>query len=378
MTTRKDRFLGSLMGVRIGDALGMPFESLTHEQIMKITGSQGVTTFWNPQQHRTDAPDWAKQFKALRPGDYTDDWQMTKAGALSLLRRGQFDLEDLALAYIDEMNGRELGWGGTTRRSLREIELWLMSFGRDGRSPAQFARFSNVTQGEGCGNGVAMRIAPFALMASCAFNPNGDAIQGGIPIFQQMIWDVGGITHPDPRASISAYAVAAFIARLAARDGEPATRKELLLWLPRILEEVITMEVTLGDRIQMPAGTEKFSTRLEWVLAVVSAMCPDTKCLREKCGTSCYALESVPFSIAMFLLHPTDFRLALKETVEAGGDTDTNAAIVGSLVGANVGLDGIPSKWWRKFRYDFIDAKNLGAELYALSEEKRLTAGSTS
>ncbi|HLD20529.1 MAG TPA: ADP-ribosylglycohydrolase family protein, partial [Patescibacteria group bacterium] len=65
MITRKSRFMGSLMGVRIGDALGMPFEILTPEQILGITGRQGVTTFLDPQRHRTDAHAWTEKLKTL-------------------------------------------------------------------------------------------------------------------------------------------------------------------------------------------------------------------------------------------------------------------------------------------------------------------------
>lgn len=39
---------------------------------------------------------------------------------------------------------------------------------------------------------------------------------------------------------------------------------------------------------------------------------------------------------------------ALKETVRQGGDTDTNAAIVGSMVGALVGIKQIPEYMVRK------------------------------
>jgi ADP-ribosylglycohydrolase len=36
------------------------------------------------------------------------------------------------------------------------------------------------------------------------------------------------------------------------------------------------------------------------------------------------------------------FKKALKETINLGGDTDTNACIVGGMVGALVGLKSIP------------------------------------
>jgi len=59
-------------------------------------------------------------------------------------------------------------------------------------------------------------------------------------------------------------------------------------------------------------------------------------------GTSCYCLESVPFAISVFFRHPTDFRAGIFEAVNAGGDTDSNASMVGALIGANVGMTGIP------------------------------------
>jgi ADP-ribosylglycohydrolase len=40
-----------------------------------------------------------------------------------------------------------------------------------------------------------------------------------------------------------------------------------------------------------------------------------------------------------------DFAEALVETVMAGGDTDTNAAICGALLGAAYGRDAIPLAW---------------------------------
>ena len=46
-----------------------------------------------------------------------------------------------------------------------------------------------------------------------------------------------------------------------------------------------------------------------------------------------------------FLLRLTNecnYGYAIKEAIRQGGDTDTNACIVGGLIGAAVGSDGIP------------------------------------
>lgn len=382
MPSRLDRFRGSLMGVRIGDALGMPFEILTREQIAAITGSQGVTTFWDPQQHRTDAPPWAKKLRALAPGDCTDDWQMTRAGAQSLLHSRGLDLGDLAQRSIDERRARSLGWGGTTKRGLRAVEAWFWSEGREGRSPERFATFPpRAKPGSGCGNGVAMRIAPFGLWASGELersqrasvsslrwvvikglvdhaHPSREAIQS----FQQMIWSVGGMTHPDVRASIAAYVVAGFIARLAGRDGEPLARSALIDMVGEIMGEVRFMEEHSPQDAPRAPRTPSVSSALRLVVPSLVSV-NSAQEIANRFGTSSFSLESVPFAITTFLRHSTDFRAALKEAVEAGGDTDTNAAIVGSMVGANVGIDGIPEDW-RRFREDFNEAEELGTALY--------------
>ena len=48
---------------------------------------------------------------------------------------------------------------------------------------------------------------------------------------------------------------------------------------------------------------------------------------------------------AFYCLHELEFEEALVQTVGRGGDTDTNAAIAGALLGACHGREAIPSRW---------------------------------
>jgi len=48
---------------------------------------------------------------------------------------------------------------------------------------------------------------------------------------------------------------------------------------------------------------------------------------------------------AFFHLSQSDFEEALIDTVAQGGDTDTNAAICGALLGAALGRQAIPPRW---------------------------------
>ena len=52
--------------------------------------------------------------------------------------------------------------------------------------------------------------------------------------------------------------------------------------------------------------------------------------------------------------------MALRETIRQGGDTDTNACIVGGLIGAAVGVDGIPVLMRKKvLSFDCTKAQNI-------------------
>ena len=66
-----------------------------------------------------------------------------------------------------------------------------------------------------------------------------------------------------------------------------------------------------------------------------------------------------------YLLHDYTYEDAIKRMLLKGGDTDTNAAIVGGLIGAKWGVDGIPQEWRMKglkfhnFRHDYVRLENV-------------------
>ncbi len=57
-----------------------------------------------------------------------------------------------------------------------------------------------------------------------------------------------------------------------------------------------------------------------------------------------YVLWSLRIAIQS-LMHASEFEEALVEVVATGGDTDTNGAIAGGLLGAHFGVDAIPERW---------------------------------
>lgn len=64
-------------------------------------------------------------------------------------------------------------------------------------------------------------------------------------------------------------------------------------------------------------------------------------------GVSGFAYHSVPVALYAWLRHPEDYRHAITEVMQTGGDVDSTAAVTGALVGARVGVTGIPEPWRR-------------------------------
>ena len=316
-----DKFRGSLVGVAIGDALGMPVETMTPEEILKATGGQGVHGYLAPLQNRISGT------RNLRPGDVTDDTLLTFAVARSLINCGGFELLDQAAEFIDEFDCSTLGWGRTTKESAREIKRWMDTLGSEGRHPENPAR-PPVKPGHGCGNGVAMKITPLGLFY---------ALRDDFPEpFLSHVMSLGLMTHGDPRASFAAAVLGDLIGWLTVQS-QPLGQEDLL---PKARQRVERTLEILEYRYQF--FRDRPEDRLSGRFAALWDSLGCERSLRQRIGTDCFALESVPFAVGVFLRHPQDCRAAVLEAANAGGDTDSTASVVGALVGANLGLTGIP------------------------------------
>lgn len=53
----------------------------------------------------------------------------------------------------------------------------------------------------------------------------------------------------------------------------------------------------------------------------------------------------MPIAIHAWLSNQGDFRTAVTSAIACGGDTDSTGAMVGGIVGASVGKEGIPMEW---------------------------------
>ncbi len=323
------RFQGCLMGVLLGDAMGMPWETMSRRQIRRATDGIGVTGFVDPRQR--SSPDTAH----LKAGDWTDDWQLTAAVAESIIRNRGLLGEDMARAHVQAYRSSAAGWGETTKEAMREFDLWTTSFGQRGRKPWVAATNSSR------GNGVAMKVAPLAL-----FHQRKEPRH-----LSEDVQKLGQMTHGDSLAWITAYALALIINDIT-RTGECAPAR--LVSRVRYIEgkhggaRLVTHE--LSRRLDAMSGPYFTKASLDDVLLVT--------------GDGFDAVESVSVAIACAMRHLDDPRAGLLEAINCGGDTDTNASMAGAILGARNGLEGWPEEW-RAFRPEYSIALDLGARLLA-------------
>ncbi len=377
---------GCLLGIMIGDALGAPVEMMKPEDILAQTDNRGIAGFDHQVRRKqfrsetlklvtpvdlgavekgkdpvTSLPPITRLKKEFQTtlikygwikkpepnlvvtrsvpevihGSTTDDWQLTDAVCRSLIRRGKFDVTDVALSHVEAYEVSTSGWGGTTRDGLKEIQEYFNSRGHKGRSPVSTPL---VIQDRGSGNGVAMKASPLALM---------HYLKG--PDYESLaieVAELGRLTHSDPRAWAAAFAVVCMY---------------LEMKNPNCLENVL-QHLSSFERKYGSGGLKRFSSYLK-VLLDKSLLFGPIQDLREKVGTGCIAIESVVFALAVFLRNPFDFEIAILEAVNSGGDADTCGSIVGGLTGFLVGPENIPVEW-RNYSKEFAGTEQIATKFY--------------
>jgi ADP-ribosylglycohydrolase len=281
-----DRVVGSVLGLALGDALGAPYEFSRREDI-----PDPLVPFERP---------WL----GLPPGTTTDDTAMALNLVRSLAQNGSLVAADLMARHLQWLNSDPQDVGALTRRVLRRIET--------GEGPEKAAEAVWEERGPevSAGNGSVMYCAP--LGAAYANRP--------ITLLGVAPW-LSALTHYDERCRTAVVAVTLTVAALIRGDDpEAAVRK--------------TVEVVL-DR---PGGEELefLVDAVGWTRAVDG---PDQGfCLY----TAAIGLQAVARSL--------DVEEELVRVVRLGGDTDTNAAVAGALLGAGVGASELPPGWLERLQ----------------------------
>ncbi|MCW3839008.1 ADP-ribosylglycohydrolase family protein [Micromonospora yasonensis] len=302
--TIESRAVAALTGLAVGDALGMPTQSMPREQIVARYGR--MAGFEPGPADQPIAP-------GMPAGTVTDDTeQALLLGRLLLDGRGHIDGHRLArelLAWEDDMRRRgslDL-LGPSTRAAVAAVAA--------GRPLEEAGRFGTT-------NGAAMRIAPVGVAV-----PATD-----LDRLVDRVVEASWVTHNTGVALAGAAAVAAAVS--AGLDGA----------------DTATATTTAVRAAQLAAGRGNWvaaadiSARIAWATDLVAGRTPEAAAdlIYRLVGTSVATQESVPAAFAVLAVHPDDPWQACLLAAGLGGDTDTIAAMVGAIAGAGHGAEAFP------------------------------------
>jgi ADP-ribosylglycohydrolase len=305
-----DRGRGVLLGLSVGDALGTTLEFTSPSATPLPALVRGP--------HRTIV---GRGPFSVSPGQVTDDTQMACCLAASLMTHGRLDIEDVAARY--------LGWrlhafdvGKQTSAALSQLALGV---------PADVAGQEVWLEGRRrqAGNGSLMRTAPIGVFFADRPDERRSASL-----------DDAAITHFDPRCQL---ACASFNTAIA--EGVTGTAD------PYRMTELAGAEIRTSARYLI----ERHGEESQAIRAAAKELLTDLDSAADSnphlYGPDIHLLNHagfvrVAYRLAFWhLLHTRSFEDAIIDTVNRGGDADTNGAITGALLGALYGESGIPAEW---------------------------------
>jgi len=218
-------------------------------------------------------------------GQPTDDSEMALILARTLIKQRRYDAEEAREAYVFWLSSGPFDCGHTVLSGLR-------------------GRRNDESQA----NGAMMRISPLGI-----FGARHELAQ-----VAEWARQDAALTHPHPVCGQANALFTMAIAR-AVRAGENAEDiyEQMKQWAVEMKAEARLTRAIMEASEDPPAD---YLHQQGWVL--------------------------VAFQNALWqLLHARSLEEAVVDTVMRGGDTDTNAAIAGALLGAVHGLGSIPKQW---------------------------------
>ncbi len=302
--TIADRALAGLTGLAIGDALGMPTQSLPRETIRARYGT--LADFHPGPPDQPVAPN-------MPAGSITDDTeQALLVGRLLVAGNGRIDPHQLAadlLAWEEEMRGRgslDL-LGPSTKAAVAAVAAGV---------PIEEAGRNGST------NGAAMRVTPVGI--AC---PATD-----LSVLVERVVEASWVTHNTDVALAGAAAVAGAVsAGVAGANLAEATE---------IGVRAAELAASKGHWVAAGDVGARILLARELVHGHDAEDAADR--IYRLVGTSVATQESVPAAFAVLAVYPDDPWQAVLLAASLGGDCDTIAAIAGAVAGACHGIAGFP------------------------------------
>jgi ADP-ribosylglycohydrolase len=286
----------AILGVVVGDALGVPVEFMSRERLKAapIKDMVGYGTYNQP------------------PGTWSDDSSLTLCLAEELSK--EFNIRNFAFSFVNWLYysywtpyNEVFDVGNTTEAAIRRLE--------DGISPQNSGETGVTTNG----NGSLMRILPLLFYVY----PVKDDLER-----YEIIRKVSAITHAHPRSTLSCFYYLEF-ARFILQDYSP---KEAYKLTNKNFSRLTQKRGTSDDDIQ------QFERLLSGQIDALK---------EQQIKTDTYVVYTLEAAV-WCILNTNNYRDAVLKAVNLGKDTDTTAAVTGGLAGLIYSANAIPEKWLDK------------------------------
>ena len=290
-----DRARGVMLGVVVGNLLGLPIEGRSRSRIQERY-PQGVTEI--------------RPSEMAKPMD--DDPAQSVELAEALLEGGDL-VERFATRLVawSLLNGR--GMGRTTRQSINQL--------KDKVPPPVAAYAVYRAKGENAPNGGIMRCAPVAIARRC--QPE---------LLIRDTADTCVVSHYAPASQWSCVIVNAAIAVLLSSGAS-----DLKKLLDAAKADGCPDLTAVAQGAGVPTGFLENAMRGH-------SPPGDTKWMRGNRGLNGHTVLTMQAGF-WAATTPLNFEEALVALVNSGGDTDTNGALAGAVLGARYGASAIPLRW---------------------------------
>jgi ADP-ribosyl-[dinitrogen reductase] hydrolase len=289
---RHERLEGGLVGLLIGDALGVPYEFAEPETLPPLDRIE-----------MAPPKDFHSSHSNVPAGTWSDDGAEALCLFASLNDCGGLDLEDLAQRLVAWMHGgymavdsRPFDVGMQTCQALTNYKAGV---------PAEEAGLSEEMNN---GNGSLMRVLPLALLWGGSDESLVNAAH------RQSL-----ITHAHRRSQ--------------------ACCALYCLWARAELDERGNAWKWAVSRLREIYGEGEFRDELE------NGISPDSPPEKYGQGYVVSCLKSAKESCA-----EATYENIVRRAISYGSDTDTTAAVAGGIAGIRHGIQGIPDRWWKALR----------------------------
>ncbi|CAF1502761.1 unnamed protein product [Adineta ricciae] len=321
------RAIGLALGTAIGDAKGIAYETLTREKIVEFQKQIDTNLYTRVINNPYIPENW-------QIGRWTDDTQLSIAmmKAITIYLRTNNDLmSNIVEEHIIEWKESTAGWGGT-KNAIERLATGTHTYLNSGN------------QAEG--NGVLMKLAPLAFYYSLCQNTDDNQIE----IICRM-------THQSSVAVATACIYVHMCTYLFEKNNNIQSKD--------FLQYLYELSIKYETKYELNEEKHLISRRIKRYLDLVNSSLEidERSIIDVSNGGTFYCVDSLTMVIGLIACLSTcqpDFETIVRAS-EIGGDTDSNAAMIGAIVGGMKGVTCLDQEHIEQvYRSDYV--RKIGEE----------------